>query len=56
MTAKRKTWVCQGNGTSGSIALVAGIATVWNAFIADPAVRDHQELQDVIEHTKDLIF
>lgn len=26
------------------------------AFIADPAVRDHQELQDGIEHIKNLSF
>lgn len=37
-------------------APLAGIATVWNVFIADPAVRDYEELQDVIEHIKDLSF
>lgn len=36
--------------------LLAVIETVWNVFIAVPAVRDYQELQDVIAYIKDLIF
>lgn len=38
------------------VALLAGVATLWNVFIADPAVRDYQELHDVIEHIKGLFF
>ncbi|MEL4358470.1 MULTISPECIES: hypothetical protein [unclassified Luteococcus] len=37
-------------------ALLAGVATLWNVLIADPAVRDYQELHDVIEYIKGLIF
>ena len=37
-------------------ALLAGIATVWTVLIADPAVRDYQELHDVIEYIRDLVF
>lgn len=37
-------------------ALLAGVATLWNVLIADPAVRDYHELHDVIEYIKDLIF
>ena len=37
-------------------ALLAGVATLWNVLIADPAVRDYQELHDVIEHIKRLFF
>ncbi len=36
-------------------ALLAGIATLWNVLIANPAVRDYQELHDVIEYIKGLI-
>ena len=36
-------------------ALLAGVATLWNVIIADPAVRDYQELHDVIEQIEGLI-
>lgn len=37
-------------------ALLAGIATMWNLVIADPAIRDYDELHEVIEYIKQLIF
>lgn len=37
-------------------ALLAGVATFWNLVVAGPAVGDYQELHDVIEHIKHLIF
>lgn len=37
-------------------AILAGIATVWNVVVADPAVRDYEELHEVIEYIKSLIF
>lgn len=37
-------------------ALLAGLATVWTVVVADPAVRDYEELHEVIDHIKSLIF
>lgn len=37
-------------------ALLAGIATMWNVVVADPAIRDYEELHDVIDYIKTLIF
>ncbi|WP_061711847.1 hypothetical protein [Kocuria palustris] len=37
-------------------ALLAGIATMWNLVVADPAIRDYDELQEVIEYIKQLVF
>ena len=37
-------------------ALLAGIATMWNRVIADPAIRDYDELHEVVEYIKQLIF
>ncbi|WOF21928.1 hypothetical protein N8K70_11100 [Microbacterium betulae] len=37
-------------------ALLAGIATMWNFVVADPAIRDYDELHEVIDHIKQLIF
>ncbi len=37
-------------------ALLAGIATMWNVMVADPAIRDYDELQEVIDYIKTLIF
>lgn len=37
-------------------ALLAGIATMWNLVVADPAIRDYDELHEVIEHIEQLIF
>lgn len=37
-------------------ALLAGVATLWNVMIADPAVRDYEELHEVIDYIKSLIF
>ncbi|MEL4506083.1 hypothetical protein AAEX63_14760 [Luteococcus sp. H138] len=37
-------------------ALLAGVATFWNLVVAGPAVGDYQELHDVIEHIRHLIF
>lgn len=37
-------------------ALLAGIATVWNVVVADPAIRDYEQLHEVIDHVKTLIF
>lgn len=35
--------------------LLIGVAAVWTVLVADPAVRDYQELQDVIDHIKNLV-
>lgn len=37
-------------------AILAGTATVWNLVIAGPAVSDYDELHDVIDYIKSLIF
>lgn len=37
-------------------AILAGIATVWNLVVADPAILDYDELHDIIEHIKSLVF
>lgn len=37
-------------------ALLAGIATLWNLVVADPAVRDYDELHEVIDYIKTLVF
>ena len=37
-------------------ALLAGIATLWNLVVADPAVRDYDELHEVIDHVRTLVF
>lgn len=37
-------------------AILAGLATVWNLVVADPAVRDYDELHEVIDYIKSLIF
>ncbi len=37
-------------------AILAGVATVWNLVVADPAVRDYEELHEVIDYIKSLIF
>lgn len=37
-------------------ALLAGIATMWNAFVADPAVRDYPELQEAVRYAIHAIF
>lgn len=37
-------------------SLLAGIATMWNLVIADPAIRDYDELHEVIEYIKSLVF
>lgn len=39
-----------------AFAFLAGIATVWNLVIAGPAVSDYDELHDVIDYIKSLIF
>lgn len=36
-------------------ALLAGIATMWNVVVADPAIRDYEELHEVVDHIKSLI-
>lgn len=54
----------RGNGTAVTglivgvvlFAILAGIATVWNVVVADPAIRDYDELHDVIDYIKSLIF
>lgn len=33
-------------------ALLSGLATVWTVVVADPAVRDYEELHEVIDHIK----
>jgi hypothetical protein len=33
--------------------LTASIATLWNFLVVEPAVRDYQELQDVIDSIRD---
>ncbi|MBT2486193.1 MULTISPECIES: hypothetical protein [unclassified Microbacterium] len=53
-----------GNGTAVTgliigvvlFAVFAGIATVWNLVVADPAIRDYDQLHEVIEHIKGLVF
>lgn len=37
-------------------ALLAGIATMWNVVVAGPAIRDYDELHEVIDYIKTLIF
>lgn len=37
-------------------AILAGIATVWNFVVAGPAVSDYDELHEVIDYVKSLIF
>lgn len=37
-------------------AILAGIATVWNLVVAGPAVGDYDELHDVTDYIKSLIF
>lgn len=37
-------------------ALLAGVATMWNLVVADPAIRDYDELHEVIEYIKSLVF
>ncbi|MDN6304494.1 MAG: hypothetical protein L0J74_01615 [Corynebacterium sp.] len=37
-------------------ALLAGIATLWNVVVADPAIRDYDELHEVIDYIKGLVF
>ena len=37
-------------------ALLAGIATMWNLVVADPAIRDYDELHEVIEYIQQLII
>lgn len=37
-------------------AILAGLATVWNLVVADPAVRDYDQLHEVIDYIKSLIF
>lgn len=37
-------------------ALLAGIVTMWNLVIADPAIRDYDEMHEVIEYIKSLVF
>ncbi|MDN5654147.1 MULTISPECIES: hypothetical protein [Brachybacterium] len=36
-------------------ALLAGISTMWNLVITDPAIRDYDKLHEVIEYIKQLI-
>ena len=37
-------------------ALLAGIATAWNVFVADPAVRDYPDLQEAVRYAIHAIF
>lgn len=37
-------------------ALLAGIATMWNLVVAGPAIGDYNELHEVIDYIKQLIF
>lgn len=37
-------------------ALLAGIATLWNVVVVDPAIRDYEELHEVFNHIKNLVF
>ncbi|MDN6793666.1 MAG: hypothetical protein L0L69_01140 [Propionibacterium sp.] len=37
-------------------ALLAGVATVWNVLVADPAVRDYDELHEVLRYARDVLF
>ena len=37
-------------------ALLAGVATMWNVVVTDPAIRDYDELHEVIEYVKQLVF
>lgn len=37
-------------------ALLAGIATMWTVVVAGPAIRDYDELHEVIDYIKTLIF
>lgn len=37
-------------------ALLAGVATMWNVVVADPAIREYDELHKVIEYVKQLVF
>lgn len=37
-------------------ALLAGITTLWNIVVADPAIREYDELNEVIDYVKTLIF
>ncbi|UAL30428.1 hypothetical protein K8W59_02565 [Nocardioides rotundus] len=37
-------------------ALLAGVATMWNVVVADPAIRDYDELHEVIDYIKTLVF
>lgn len=54
----------RGNGTAATglilgvvlFAFLAGIATVWNLVVADPAIRDYDELHGVIEYIQSLIY
>ncbi|MGJ3509835.1 hypothetical protein [Enemella sp. A6] len=38
------------------LAVFVGIATVWNFMVADPAIRDYDELHEVFDYIKKLIF
>lgn len=54
----------RGNGTAVTaliigvvlFAILAGIATVWNVVVADPAIRDYEQLHEAIDHIMDLVF
>lgn len=37
-------------------ALLAGIACVWNVVVAGPAISDYEQLHQVIDHSKSLVF
>lgn len=39
-----------------AFALLAGVATVWNVIVADPAIRDYDELHEVVDYIKSLVF
>lgn len=37
-------------------AVLAGIATMWNVVVAEPAIRDYEQLHEVVNHIKSLAF
>lgn len=37
-------------------ALLAGVATMWNLVVADPAIRDYDELGKVVAHIEQLVL
>lgn len=36
--------------------LTASIATLWNFLVVDPAIRDYQELHEVVDYVRDKVF